>query len=88
MFYTSKRQKTISSPSFDMPPKLRGMMDNVPHLPANHTSSDLILNDSFVRIIKDKKQTCTFRAPYDDIMDFLSKASSFCFTIFYFFHVL
>ena len=88
IFPTSKRQKTTPSPSFDMPPKFKGMMDIVPTLPVNHTSSDLILNDSFVRIIDDKKQTGTFRAPYDDIVVFLSKVSSFYFTVFNFFHVL
>ncbi len=88
IFPASKRQKTTPSPSFDMPPKFKGMMDIVPTLPVNHTSSDLILNDSFVRIIDDKKQTCTFRAPYDDIVAFLSKVSSFYFTVFNFFHVL
>ena len=82
LFHASKKQKTIPSPSFDMPPKLRGMMDIVPPLPANHTSSYLILNDSFVRIIEEKKKTCTFRAPYDDIVAFLSKVSSFYFTFF------
>jgi len=57
-------------------------MDIVPTLLVNHTSSDLILNDYFVRIIKDKKQTCTFHAPYDDIVAFfLSKMSSFYFII-------
>ena len=71
-----------------MPPKLRRMMDIVPLLPTNHTSSDLILNDSFVNIIEDKKQTCTFRVPYDDIVAFLSNMSSFYFTVFNFFHVL
>ena len=88
MFLTSKRQRQTPSPSFDMPPKLRRMMDIVPLLLTNHTSSDLILNDSFVSIIEDKKQTCTFRAPYDDIVAFLSKVSSFYFTVFNFFHVL
>ena len=71
-----------------MPSKLRGMMDILPLLPANHTSSDLILNDSFVKIIEDKKQIGTFHAPYDDIVAFLSKVSSFYFTVFNLFHVL
>ena len=82
MFHTSKRQKTTPSPTLDMPPKLRGMMNILPPLPTNHTSSDLILNDSFVRIIEDKKQIGTFRAPYDDIVAFLSKVSSFYFIVF------
>ena len=37
LFHASRKQKTIPSPSFDMPPKLRGMMDIVPPLHANHT---------------------------------------------------
>ena len=82
MFHILKRQKTTPSPTFDMPLKFRGMIDILPPLPINYTSSDLILNDSFVRIIEDKKQTCTFRAPYDDIVVFLSKLSSFYFTVF------
>jgi hypothetical protein len=60
----------------------------MPPSPTNHTSSDLILNDFFVRVIENKKQTDTFRAPYNDIVAFLSKVSSFYFTIFNFFHVL
>ena len=87
IFHASKRQKTTPSPSFDVPPKLRDMMDIVPHLFGNHTSSDFILNDSFVRIIENKKKTCTFRAPYDDIVTFLSKVSSFYFTFIYLFHI-
>ena len=71
-----------------MPPKLRGMMDIVPLLPAKHISSNLSLNDFFVSIIKDKKQTTTFRAPCETIVVFLSKVSSFYLTIFYLFHVL
>jgi len=77
MFPASKRQKTIPSPTFEIPPKLRGMMNILAPLPANHTSSDLILNDSFVSIIEEKKQKGTFGAPYDDIVAFLSKVSSF-----------
>ncbi len=65
-----------------MPPKLRGMMDIMPPLPGNDTSSYLILNDSFVKIIEDKKKTRTFRAPYNDIVASLSKVSSFYFTFF------
>ena len=84
LFHASKNQKTIPSPSLDMPPKLRGMMDIVPPLPPSHTSLDLILNDLFVRIIEDKKKTCTFRAPYDDIVVILSKVNSFYFTFFEF----
>ena len=84
MFHASKRQKTTPSPSFDVPPKLRDIMDIVPHLPENHTSSDFILNDSFVRIIEIKKKTCTFRALYDNIVVFLLKVSSFYFTFYLF----
>ena len=73
MFPTSKWQKTTPSPRFDMPPKLKGMMDIVPSLLAYHTFSDLILNDSFVRIIEDNKQTYTFHAPYDDIVFFYQR---------------
>ena len=36
LFHASKKQKTISSPNFDMPPKHRGMMIIVPPLPAIH----------------------------------------------------
>ena len=82
MFHISKRQKTTHPPTYDMPPKLRGMMDILPPLPANHTSLNLILNDFFVRIIKDKKQIGTFYVPYDDIVAFLSNVSSFYFTVF------
>ena len=87
MFYTPKRQKTTPSPTFDMPPKLRGMMNIFPLLPANHTSSDLILIDS-MRIIEDKKLRSSFRTPYDDIMAFLSNVSSNYFTVFNFFFIL
>jgi hypothetical protein len=87
MFLASKRQKTTPTPTLDMPPKLRGMMNILAPLLANHTSSNLILNDSFVRIIEDKKQTCTFRAPYNDIVAFLSKVSSFYFIFLIFFYV-
>ena len=45
IFLTIKQQKTTFSPSSDMPPKLRDMMDIVPPVHVNHTSSDLILND-------------------------------------------
>jgi hypothetical protein len=80
IFFASMRQKTTPSPSFDMPYKFKGMMDIVPILLVNHTSLDLILNDFFVRIIEDKKQTCTFRAPYDDIVGFFIKGE---FILFY-----
>ena len=71
-----------------MPPKLRGMMNILPSLSTNHTSTNLILNDFFMRVIEDKKQTSIFCAPYDDLVAFLSKVSSFYFTIFNLFHVL
>ena len=88
MLHILKRQKETPSPTFDMPPKLRGMINILPPLPVNHTSSDLILNDSFVRIIEDKKKTCTFHAPFDDVVVFLSKVNSFYFTVFNLFHIL
>ena len=84
----SKRQKTsstplvlvpTSSPIFELPPKLKGMMSTLAPLSTNHTSLDLILNDSFVQIIEEKKKNGTFGAPYDDIVAFLSKVSSFFF---------
>ena len=50
IFRASKRQKTTPFASFYMPPKFKGMMDIVPTLHVNHTSSNLILNDFFVRI--------------------------------------
>ena len=89
----SKRQKTIStpmvlvpnsSPIFELPPKLKGMMDTLVPLSTNHTSLDLILNDSFVRIIEEKKKNGTFGAPYDDIVTFLYKVSSFLLLNFFF----
>ena len=65
-----------------MPPKLRGMINILAPLPANHTSSYLTLNDFFVKIIKGKKQTCTFRIPYDNIVVFYQ----IWVYLFYFFH--
>ena len=62
-----------------MPFKLRGMISIVVHLPTNHTSSCLILNDVFVRIIKYKSKKYIFRASYNDVVGTLSKVSSFYF---------
>jgi len=90
---TSKRKKTSSSlvvlvPTsfhiFELPPKLKGMMCTLAPLSTNHISLDLILKDSFVRIIKEKKKNDTFGALYDDIMAFLSNVSSFFFFVFLF----
>jgi hypothetical protein len=36
------------------------MINILVHLPTNHTSSYLILNDFFVKIIKDKKKNKNF----------------------------
>lgn len=81
-YHASKRQKTTPSPMFDMPRKFRGRLNVLVLLSENYTSSYLILNDCFVRIIKNKKQTCIFRTLYDDIVVILSQAfrfyNSFC----------
>jgi hypothetical protein len=66
-----------SSPIFELPPKLKGMRSTLAPLSTNHTSSDLILNDSFVRIIEEKKKNGTFGVPYENIVAFLSKVSLF-----------
>jgi hypothetical protein len=87
MFFALKWQKITSSLTFDMRLKLRGMINILVHLPTNHTSSYLILNDFFVKIIKDKKKKLKFRASYDDVVAILLKVRSFYFT-FLFFHIL
>jgi hypothetical protein len=76
IFSALKRQKITFSLTFDMPLKLRGMINILVHLPTNHTSSDLILDNFFVIIIKDKKKN-KFHASYDDVVAILSKMRSF-----------
>jgi hypothetical protein len=72
-----------TSLAFETPPKLRGMMSTLGPLSGNHTGLDLILTNSFVRIIEEKKQKGAFGPPYDDIMAFLSEVSLFTDCILY-----
>ena len=56
MFTSLKWQKITSSLSFDMPLKLRGMINILVHLHTNHTSSYLILNDFLSGLSKIKRK--------------------------------
>lgn len=88
MFSPSKRQKMTPCPTFNMSPKLRGMMNILAPLCANYTSSYLILKISFVRIIKNKKQKCIFHVSHDDVVTFfLIKSGFILFYILNFFYI-
>ena len=86
MLYTLERHKIThlaslplvavpTSHAFETPQKLRGVMSTLGPLFGNHTGLDLILADSFVRIIEKMKEKGAFGLPYNDIMAFLSKVS-------------
>jgi len=62
-----------SSSIFELPPKLKGMMNTLTPLSSPYTSLDLILNDSFVIIIKEKKKNGTFDTLYDYIVIYFIK---------------
>jgi hypothetical protein len=58
---------------FITPPKRRSMLATT-RLPSRSTSSmEMIINDSFVRIVEEKTLTKSWPAAYDDILTFLSK---------------
>jgi hypothetical protein len=58
---------------FVTPPKKRSMLATT-GLPSRSTSSmEMIINDSFVRIVEEKTLTKSWPAAYDDILAFLSK---------------
>lgn len=75
-----KRQGTDlppqSQPALYLSPPQRWPVSTQP-APAigGHTSLDLILNDSFVRLAEEKKKTGKFGPQYDDILAFLTKVS-------------
>jgi len=77
----------VSSPIFELPHKLKGIMSTLAPFTSPHISLDLILNDSFVRIIEEKKKNGTFGAPDDDIVAFLSNVSSVILLVFFSFHI-
>jgi len=62
---------------FELPLKLKDMMNIFFPLSTNYTPLDLILNDSFVKNIKEKKKICTIWCIYDEIVAFQFKVNSF-----------
>lgn len=64
---------TSRSAVFISPPKCGFMKSNPVATSSNHTSIDLIVNDSFVQMADEKKMTGKFGFQYDDITSFLSK---------------
>jgi hypothetical protein len=68
----------ISVPSsnvstFELLPKLKGMALIPPPISSSSASSEFILNDSFVRMVEEKKHTNVWPKYYDDIVEFLTK---------------
>jgi hypothetical protein len=54
-------------------PKLKGMALVPPPISSSSTSSEFILNDSFVRMVEEKQHTKVWPKCYDDIVAFLTK---------------
>jgi transcription initiation factor IIF auxiliary subunit len=77
----SRLQKVMPSNTgvFDSPPKRRSMRNILPQ-PTKASCSELILNDSFLRIVQEKQKKKAWPQPYEDIMSFLSKVRYFLHT--------
>jgi hypothetical protein len=58
---------------FVTPPKKRSMLANTGLSSRSTSSMELIINDSFVRIVEEKTLTKSWPAAYDDILSFLTK---------------
>jgi hypothetical protein len=70
--------QVVSVPSsnvstFQLLPKLKGMALVPPPISSSSTSSNFILNDSFVRMVEKKQHTKVWPKCYDDIVAFLTK---------------
>jgi hypothetical protein len=70
--------QVVSVPSsnvstFQLLPKLKGMALVPPPISSSSTSSEFILNDSFVRMVEEKQHTKVWPKCYDDIVAFLTK---------------
>jgi hypothetical protein len=86
---TAKRVKlsthaTTTPVVFISPPKRGSMMAKPGIISSNHTSLHLLVNDSFVRMADEKKETGKFCSQYDEIVQFLSKVvTSYIFLVFF-----
>jgi hypothetical protein len=58
---------------FVTPPKRRSMLATTGQPSRSTSSMEMIINDSFVRIVEEKALTKSWPAAYDDILAFLSK---------------
>jgi hypothetical protein len=59
--------------TFELLPKLKGMALTPPSISRSSTSSEFILNDSFVRMAEEKQHTGLWPKCFDDIVAFLTK---------------
>jgi hypothetical protein len=70
--------QVVSVPSsnvstFELLPKLKGMVLIPPPISSSSTSSKFILNDSFVRMVEEKQHTNVWPKCYNNIVAFLTK---------------
>jgi hypothetical protein len=68
--------KSSTATTFLSPPKRHPMKMKVVALSSAYTSEQLLVNDSFVRIVEEKTITGKFSTNYEDIVYFLNKV--FC----------
>jgi hypothetical protein len=77
-YHPTPLTQVVSVPSsnvstFQLLPKLKGMALIPPPISSSSTSSEFILNDSFVRMVEEKQHTKVWPKCYDDIVAFLTK---------------